>query len=104
MSEDTRKLPPFTNSEAVDAIALVMPPEVARSARAQCGHFPDTPCMFWISDGMLLVLAAMSDDLARRVAGFRPDLAPKVEEVREDPAGYIEKVRGEAHGDGGLPT
>lgn len=95
--------PPFTNAEVLDAFALVMPGEMAEAARRESNVAPGEPCAFWVSDSILLVLAAASDDLARRVAGFRPDLRERVSEVRRDPEAYIQAMRTEFGQPGGGP-
>ena len=86
-------MPPFTNGEVLHALSLVMPDEMVAAARRESGASPAEPCIFWMSDSILLVLATISDDFAGRVTGFRPDLRQRVDEVRHDPVGYIQALK-----------
>ncbi|HEX2204105.1 MAG TPA: hypothetical protein VHG91_12430 [Longimicrobium sp.] len=93
-------MPPFTNGEVLHALSLVMPAQIVEGARMHQEGGVNDPCTFWVSDGMLLVLAAISEVGAQRVVGYRPDLASKVAEIRQDPNGYINSARMSAPGEG----
>ena len=86
-------LAPFTKTELLEALAAVMPAEAVEEFRTDLRDFPDEPDTMTITDGILLVLAALSDEYARRVIEVRPDLRDGVAAVRENPAAHLERVR-----------
>lgn len=47
-----------------------------------------------VADMNLLLLAALSDDVARRVIAYRPTLRDAVLWVREDPEAFVAGLRG----------
>ena len=56
-----------------------------------------------ITDGMLLILAALSEGSATRVVDCRPDLQEAVADVRVNPAEYLARMRAEFEGHGAMP-
>lgn len=86
-------LAPFTMSELLDALALVVPAGLVGLYRRDMADRPDTPGTASVTDGMLLILAAVSEGHAARVAEHRPDLREQVRAARADPAGFLESER-----------
>ena len=86
-------LAPFTSTELFDALALVMPAGLVRLYRRDMADGSDTPGTASVTDGMLLILAAVSEGHAARVVAHRPDLREQVAAVRADPAGFLESER-----------
>jgi hypothetical protein len=102
--EAKARLPRFTNAEVLEAFAAVMPPQELHALRSDFGSRPDETCRTYISDGLYLILAALSPDYAERVTRSRPDLAEAVASTREDPEHYLSERRAALRaGDTGAP-
>lgn len=84
---------PFSNHEVFRALELVMPPDAVHAFRAESGVRPDEPCRFWVSDGLLLVLASFSAEFESRVLTYRPDLVERVADVRRNPGAFVDLMR-----------
>ena len=97
MNETRVTLAPFTKAELLDALAAVMPAQAVEEFRADLRDFADEPGRMTITDGMLLVLAALSEEYGQRVIGVRPDLSDRVSVVRANPAAHLERVRSQGH-------
>jgi hypothetical protein len=50
-------------------------------------------------DGDLLLLAALSEEIASRVVAYRPKLKDLVQRVRADPEAFLRSWRGDANGE-----
>jgi hypothetical protein len=72
-----------------------MPPDAIQAFRAEIGAHPDEPCRFWVSDGLLLVLASISAEFEGRVLTHRPDLVERVADVRRNPGAFVDLMRTE---------
>jgi hypothetical protein len=98
MDQTRGTLAPFTKTELLDGLAAVMPPDAVEEFRIDLRDLPDEPGLMTISDGMLLILAALSSDYGERVIRARPELRDEVLAVRADPAAFLERARRQGHG------
>lgn len=85
----------FSLGDVLDAMALAFPSDLVEVWRRELLDAPGAPGTFSLTDGMLLILAAASQEHAAKVVGVRPDLAEQVARVRIDPEAYLETVRRE---------
>jgi hypothetical protein len=98
VAEDTvphQTLPgfPFTRDEYRRALLLIDPPEVADLLTAALFDQEPSRIGVTIMDGDLLLLTALSDEMALRVVAFRPSLREMVRTVRADPAAFVAEIR-----------
>lgn len=94
-----KEIPRFTNAEVLEAFAAVMPAGEVAGLREEIGANFSDPCRFAISDGMYLVMAALSPEYAQRVVACRPDLAEQVAKVRHHPQEFLYDRRKALRGD-----
>lgn len=88
---------PFTREEYVRAHFQVKPRNDAEALAS--GLFDQDPSEvigFHVMDGDLLLLAALSEDLASRVVAYRPKLSDLVQTVRADPEAFLKSWRTDA--------
>lgn len=82
---------PFTRAELICAQMLARRQEeaerIADELLQECGLLSTMAV-----DGHLLLLAALSDEIAERVIAFRPTLAEIVGMLRRDPEGFIRSI------------
>ena len=84
---------PFTRDEMLRAHTLLGDREHAELI-VHAIYDPDEETTgVGIMDFSLLLLAYLSDDVARRVVAYRPSLRQEVEQVRSDPEGWLESIR-----------
>ena len=82
---------PFSPDEMRAALILILPPgRVEEDVREM--YSPGRRDIISVSDGILLLLASVSEDAARRVVEHEPRLRREVEEVRADPAAFRYRV------------
>lgn len=86
-------IPPFTNREVLQALALVMPADGVEAIRSEAMPALDAPCTASMPVSTLLLLATISEEFAGRIVEHRPDLRDDVARVRRDPAAYVEAHR-----------
>jgi hypothetical protein len=80
---------PFTREEYKRALRQVMPENEAEF-QTRVIYEPDPEVIgFGVADTNLLWLAALSDDVARRVIAYRPQLRDAVLRIRENPESFI---------------
>jgi hypothetical protein len=84
---------PFTNTEVFQALELVHPADLVEAFRRDHEGLPDEATNMAVTDDVLLLLAAVSADYAKRVVEFRPDLRTQVDGVRAHPQQFIETER-----------
>jgi hypothetical protein len=99
VSEGKARLPEFTNAEVLEAFAAVMPTQEVDALRSDVGSRTSEICRGYISDGLYLILAALSADYADRIIRSRPDLAEAVASAREDPQHFLSERRAALGGD-----
>ncbi|HET7233048.1 MAG TPA: hypothetical protein VFJ16_23770 [Longimicrobium sp.] len=85
---ERRAIPRFTNREVLKAFAEVMPASETEGAR-EVLQPPDELCRAFVTDGLYLLMAALSPEYAERIVDARPELAAEVAAVRSDPDGYL---------------
>jgi hypothetical protein len=86
---------PFTREEMTRALLLTLPDSAAVSQIVDQIYSPDQETTgVAVTDGTLLVLAALSDDVARRVIAYRPSLTAAVEKIRADPEAFTASLPG----------
>jgi hypothetical protein len=80
---------PFTREEYRRSLRLIKP-EAEAEFLTHVIYEPDPEAIgIWIADMNLLLLAALSDDVAQRVIAYRPGLKDAVLRVRENPQAFI---------------
>lgn len=85
---------PFTRDEVLRAESLLGSREHARLIVRAIYDEPDAETMgVTIMPLSLLLLATLSEDVARRVVEYRPALREEVEQVRADPDGWLARLR-----------
>ncbi len=88
---------PFTREEYVRAHSQVKPREDAEALAS--GLFDQSPSEVigvHVMDGDLLLLAALSDEIASRVVAYRPKLRDLAQMVRADPEAFLKSWRADA--------
>ncbi len=91
---------PFTREEYVRAHLQVKPPMEAEALAS--GLFDQDPSEVigvHVMDGDLLLLAALSEEIASRVVAYRPRLGDLVRRVRADPEACLRSWRADAGGE-----
>lgn len=96
MNSRTNAWPPFTNGEILQALTRFLPAEVVEEYRRDFGDALDEPSEAHVTDGVLLILSTLSEDLADRVTAYRPDLQERVREVRAEPEAFFRTLRPDA--------
>lgn len=92
----TDRLPfdlPFTADELVRAQQFVHPPEVASAMVRETIALAADDTGITLMDGTLLLLAALSDEVAERVVAHCPRLRKQVEQIRADPQAFVSSLR-----------
>ena len=79
---------PFTRGEYKRALRQIRTEEEAK-LRVRLLYEPDPAA---IADLDLLLLAALSEEIAARVIEYRPRLRDLLERVRDDPKAFIESI------------
>lgn len=80
---------PFTREEYKRALRVIAPADEAE-IQTLAIYEPDPETIgIGIADLNLLLLAALSDDVAQRVIAYRPKLRDEVLRIRENPEGFI---------------
>jgi hypothetical protein len=104
MAEMPRQEPrfqlPFTREEYVRAHLQVKPRKEAEALAS--GLFDQSPrdvIGVHVMDGDLLLLAALSEEIASRVVAYRPRLRDLVQRVRADPEAFLRSWRADADGE-----
>jgi hypothetical protein len=87
---------PFSREELVAAFAVTVDLECAERMVEFLLHPPDDEVpegsVPVLADGTLLVLAALSNDLAHRVLKYRPLLNEEVRAIRSNPARWLSEI------------
>ncbi|HEX6750862.1 MAG TPA: hypothetical protein VF092_26480 [Longimicrobium sp.] len=84
---------PFTREEFKRSLQFMMTADEAE-VRTRILYEPDREAIgIWIADLNLLLLAALSDDVAQRVIAYRPELRDAVLRVRENPEAFTAAFR-----------
>jgi hypothetical protein len=84
---------PFTRDEYRAALLQVYSPEEAEP-QVRFIYEPDPETIgITVMDGTLLLIAALSPELADRVEAYRPGLKPLLDVLRVDPQGFIRSRR-----------
>jgi len=96
--------PPFTNEEVFRAGAIFMSPEMLEEAKAIFPGSPDDPFMGHVTTRILLILCALSGELADRVTASYPNLKTEAQRVRSDPETFVQSIRNEVLGRGSGDT
>ena len=80
---------PFTREEFKRSLQPIMPEDEAEF-QARVIYEPDPEAIgIGIADMNLLLLAALSDDVAQRVIAYRPKLRDAVLRIRENPKAFL---------------
>ena len=80
---------PFTREEFKRSLQPIMPEDEAEF-QARVIYEPDPEAIgIGIADMNLLLLAALSDDVAQRVIAYRPRLRDAVLRIRENPKAFL---------------
>jgi hypothetical protein len=84
---------PFTREEFKRSLQFMMTADEAELQAALLYEADPEAIGIWIADLNLLLLAALSDEVAQRVIAYRPGLRDAVLRVRENPEAFVAAFR-----------
>lgn len=75
-----------------------MDPEIAADAARELTESGVDSAGFTMTDDILLLFAAMSEDYAQRIVRWMPHLADRVKVIRDDPAAFLAQMKADWQG------